>query len=145
MPDRLQFPRGVKGWRKPEGARFVTRATIFGNPWAVGVEAAFWWPRGGSGWVSTHPIPAGILTAETAVEAFRAWVEGYAIARDMRPKHLTKEGSRSCWNALAARRALIFARMPELRGLDLVCTCKPGACCHADVLLELCAIGGSNA
>lgn len=27
--------------------------------------------------------------------------------------------------------------LSELRGLDLACWCKPGAPCHADVLLEL--------
>jgi len=31
----------------------------------------------------------------------------------------------------------ILARLPELRGKDLACWCKPGAPCHADVLLEL--------
>jgi len=29
------------------------------------------------------------------------------------------------------------ARVPELRGRDLACWCKPGAPCHADVLLEI--------
>ena len=34
------------------------------------------------------------------------------------------------------RRKLI-ARLPELAGKNLACWCKPGAPCHADVLLEL--------
>ena len=29
------------------------------------------------------------------------------------------------------------ARLPELRGKDLACWCKPGDPCHADVLLEI--------
>lgn len=41
--------------------------------------------------------------------------------------------------AVAAFRANLplgdFAK--ELRGKDLACWCKPGAACHADVLLEL--------
>lgn len=35
MPDRIQLRR-TAGWRKPGGARVVTRATIYGNPWAIG-------------------------------------------------------------------------------------------------------------
>lgn len=31
----------------------------------------------------------------------------------------------------------ILARLPELRGKNLACWCKPGDPCHADVLLEL--------
>jgi hypothetical protein len=31
----------------------------------------------------------------------------------------------------------ILARLPELRGKNLACWCKPGCPCHADVLLEL--------
>lgn len=32
---------------------------------------------------------------------------------------------------------IILARLPELRGKNLACWCKPGCACHADVLLEL--------
>lgn len=31
----------------------------------------------------------------------------------------------------------IKARLPELRGKNLACWCKPGGACHADVLLQL--------
>ena len=31
----------------------------------------------------------------------------------------------------------ILARLPELRGKNLACWCKPGTPCHADVLLEI--------
>lgn len=31
----------------------------------------------------------------------------------------------------------ILERLDELRGKDLACWCKPGAPCHADVLIEL--------
>lgn len=31
----------------------------------------------------------------------------------------------------------MYARTRELRGKNLVCWCKPGSPCHADVLLEL--------
>lgn len=32
---------------------------------------------------------------------------------------------------------LLLKRLPELRGKNLACWCKPGDACHADVLLEL--------
>jgi len=36
-----------------------------------------------------------------------------------------------------ARRSALLHRLPELRGKDLACWCRPGEPCHADVLLEL--------
>lgn len=35
MPKRIQLSR-QKGWRKPEGAVVVTRATKWGNPFIIG-------------------------------------------------------------------------------------------------------------
>jgi hypothetical protein len=29
---RIRIIRGVKGWRKPQGAKYVTRGTRWGNP-----------------------------------------------------------------------------------------------------------------
>ena len=37
MPEGIQCSRR-KGWNKPRGARYVTRATRFGNPYRVGVD-----------------------------------------------------------------------------------------------------------
>jgi hypothetical protein len=55
-----------------------------------------------------------------AVMAFRIW--------------LTVDG---CDAGIAERKAGILAALAGLRGKDLACWCKPGAPCHADVLLEL--------
>lgn len=38
---------------------------------------------------------------------------------------------------LDSRRSAVLERFPELRGKDLLCWCKPGAPCHADVLLRM--------
>lgn len=35
MPPRIQRQR-IKGWRMPEGAVFVGRPTLWGNPWIPG-------------------------------------------------------------------------------------------------------------
>ncbi|MFC8732156.1 DUF4326 domain-containing protein [Luteimicrobium sp. NPDC057192] len=56
-----------------------------------------------------------VRTAEDAVRDYRRW--------------LTRSGM---VDAILARKHL-----PELRGHDLACWCKPGDPCHADVLLEL--------
>ena len=56
------------------------------------------------------------------------------------PFHIGKDGSRQQVIAKYRRwllsNAALMARLPELRGKDLVCWCAPKAC-HADVLLEL--------
>jgi hypothetical protein len=38
MPKRIQRKR-TKGWRMPDGAVYVGRPTIFGNPFHVGIDA----------------------------------------------------------------------------------------------------------
>lgn len=59
--------------------------------------------------------------AQTAADAFRLWLEQHpALANEM-----------------PSRRAVILASLNELRGKNLACWCRPGAPCHADVLLEL--------
>lgn len=54
MPKRIQRKR-TKGWRMPEGAVYVGRPTIFGNPFKVGN--------------GTTPM--------CAVKQFKLWLAGY--------------------------------------------------------------------
>lgn len=62
-----------------------------------------------------------------AAELFRLWLaDGRAWV---------SAGERLAF--LAGRRAALLARLPELRGKDLLCWCPPGSPCHADVLLDL--------
>ncbi len=60
-----------------------------------------------------------IVTAEQAVEAFEYWL-------------LDGDGQN------------IFARIGELRGLNLACWCKKGCTCHADILLKWANGGGAK-
>ena len=60
-----------------------------------------------------HPKEPGSTPAQ-AVEAFRAW-----MAENLAANAFTRQA------------------LEELRGKNLACWCKPGAPCHADVLLEL--------
>lgn len=109
MPDRITLRR-VKGWRLPPNTRVVTRATVFGNPFTVAeaITIAGCAPNDARLWV---------------VECFGNWLRG----------------DRQHWMGQESDAAaeLILARLPELRGMNLACFCKPGEPCHADVLLEI--------
>jgi hypothetical protein len=112
MPERVTLSR-AKGWRMPPNTVVVARGQgrVFGNPFKVAKlrEVGFKGPDAG-------------LKAVCA-EAFKQWLNG--SDRDWM-------GAES-----EARRAAILSRLPELRGKNLACWCKPGEPCHADVLLEI--------
>ena len=111
---RIQRQR-TKGWRMPEGAVYVGRPTVFGNPF--------------------HS-PTQRLSAQRPsdrnrrVEAFRDWLTN--------PKRSPWFGSEA-----ASTRERLLVRLPLLRGRDLACWCPLAYAdgtmvpCHADVLLEL--------
>lgn len=66
MAERVQLRR-AKGWRKPEGAVVVNRATKWGNPFKVGVDG----------------------TLEECVEKFRRWLPTSGLnPRELRGKDL---------------------------------------------------------
>ena len=109
-PMRIQLSR-AKGWRMPPNTCVVTRATIFGNPFKIS-DARDAGYKGDDA-----------ALAAKVVRAFDKWLRG--SAQDwMGPES-------------DAARAAILARLPELRGKNLACFCKPGTPCHADVLLEI--------
>jgi hypothetical protein len=57
-----------------------------------------------------------------AVQMFRDWIEGRRAPSDEAPE---------------AQRQKILARIPELRGKDLLCWCSLDGPCHADTYLDL--------
>ena len=110
LPIRVQLSR-AKGWRMPENTVNVARGPgrIWGNPFTVKDALEVGYKRGNA--------------AQFVVDCFSDWLRG----------------DRSNWmgpESDAAAGALRH-RLPELRGKNLACWCKPGAPCHADVLLEL--------
>jgi hypothetical protein len=110
-PRRITLSR-AKGWRMPDNTVKVDRTTRFGNPFtADGCRDA--------GYVGSDDA-----IAARCVEAFRAW-----LGRSWR---INWDGPES-----EEARAYILAHLPDLRGKNLACWCKPGEPCHADVLLEL--------
>lgn len=111
-PSRIQRKR-TKGWRMPEGAVYVGRPTVWGNPWREGSTG---WTVLPGGFIDREPHPP--LTRAEAVESFRN-----AVEHDMQDEDYAA--------------SLRFA----LAGRDLACWCPLDQPCHADVLLEL-ANGG---
>lgn len=107
-PIRIQLSR-TKGWRMPRNTVKVDRSTIWGNPFTVSDarDLGYYGPG----------LP------EFVVDCFIRWLRG----------------DRSAWMGEESdtAAALILSRLPELRGKNLACWCKPGQPCHADVLLEM--------
>ena len=129
-PQRIQRKR-VKGWRMPEGAKYVGRPSRWGNPFRIyrgHHSIGPTWARAREAW---HHLPAqeclvgyvsssSPLGPEAAVEPYRDLLK--ARARDA-PDRLRD------WLA-------------PLAGADLACWCPLDQACHADVLLEI-ANGGA--
>lgn len=138
MPDRIKLSR-AKGWRKPDGAMVVTRATIFGNPWVDGKWGLLNRPLPDrAGW--SHQIQytrageAFGLDRAAVIRFYRDWVcTDYVPA----PACLSRQGEDALIADMTARRTMILSRLPDLRGHALCCTCPLDQPCHADVLLEL--------
>lgn len=107
-PIRVQLSR-KKGWKMPPNTVKVCRPGPFGNPFTV-----------------TDAVEIGVSPERAqafVVRCFRDWLAGD------RQNWMGDESDKAA--------AAILARLPELRGKNLACWCKPGDPCHADVLLEL--------
>ena len=125
-PVRLQLSR-KKGFdlqkvsREANGlaAYNVARPSEFGNRFKVERGTILNGPRAGSNvWMidrqaTSHHFTARGEALEAAVRMFRAWIGEPPQERFRARAQLT------------------------LKGKNLACWCKPGAPCHADVLLEL--------
>ncbi len=128
MPERIQRRR-TKGWRMPEGAVYVGRPSLWGNPWAIDDAR-------------DYDIPIK-QRAEWVVHRYRRELQHWGLLSDY--------GS----NVSDARFTQVEAEVRGtgaedmagaailLRGRDLVCWCPLEDAagnrvpCHADVLLEL--------
>jgi hypothetical protein len=114
MPKRIQRKR-TKGWRI-EGAVYVGRPTLWGNPWRAGELCAPFWaehcqPPDAPSWFG-RPANDVIRDAADAVEMYRKWIVDVEQRGVPLPIH-------------------------RLRGKNLACWCPLDQPCHADVLLEL--------
>lgn len=130
MPERIQRQR-TKGWRMPEGAVYVGRPTLWGNPWTM-ADARDWHipPKDRRAWLvkkyREEMTTLGLLSDFSCfASAGSARDRAYVALRDMDLPDMA-----------AYARAL-------LRGKDLACCCPlvdghgDRYPCHADVLLDL--------
>lgn len=128
MPERIQRRR-TRGWRMPDGAVYVGRPTVWGNPWRPADVAPEW-------------NLTAEQRAEWAVERYRRELEHWGLLSDY-----SAYVSDARWSAISDDfRDRGFSNMREatvvLAGVDLACWCPLSMPCHADVLLEL-ANGGA--
>ena len=121
MPKRIQRRRDA-GWRKPEGALFVGRPSIWGNPYRVVRQGKTTWHV----YAFDASEPMVSFTSRTGREARQ-----FAVDRliDLFTHH------RDPWGRDRVR--------SELAGRDLLRWCPEGQARHADALPET-ANGGES-
>ena len=112
-PSRIQRRR-TRGWRMPQGAVYVGRPSVWGNPYAIQRYGRVTWEVEGFG------VLLQTFYSRTGREA-----RAYAVDR---LAHLLAEG-RAPWSVDMIRR--------ELAGHDLACWCPLDQPCHADLLLDI--------
>lgn len=95
----------------PEGAVYVGRPTIWGNPFRVGGRFAL--GMMGMVWSETIVADSRYTLIRDATEA----VEWFQRLRDIRP--------------------FSEVNLAKIRSKDLVCWCPLDRACHADILLEI--------
>lgn len=122
-PLRIQRKR-TAGWRMPEGAVYVGRPTIWGNPF-IAEEAC-------EGRFIVRDI-----NSTWAIDRYKSLAEAKAGAVRLFRVYLNNEGLepgqvRDSGGIFIAQRA-----MSELRGKKLACWCSLEMPCHADVLCEI--------
>lgn len=116
-PQRIQLSR-AKGFDLQSVSKALNglpavncaRPSRWGNPFLINPHHA-----AGQKWYgNTISVP----TAEDAVECYRIMLEEKCVTPD-------------------SRAAQLKAALPELRGKNLACWCRPGEPCHVDVLLKI--------
>lgn len=115
-PTRIQRRR-TRGWRAPDGAVYVGRPTLYGNPFQVA--------RVGKNWI-VYVDAANGVTGRT-IATLSDETEARQIAVDHFRAELRTPGG--------SEQAEFFAE--RLHGRDLMCWCRTTDPCHADELLAL--------
>lgn len=115
MCERIQLKRS-KGWRMPANTKKVDRSTAYGSPFKVKRYEGFW---------TVYDMRRGRSAAAFVSPLFEDEAAAAAVACVMFEGYL--------WECLSN-----FPDFLEnLRDKNLACGCKPGAPCHADVLLRV--------
>lgn len=121
MPERIQRQR-TKGWKAPEGAIYVGRPTMWGNPWPSDHEGTV-----------MHCMSMNLDgsdphdRAASATDLYRCWLTGGKVNELI-----------AAFLVVPKTKAPTLKRIQrELRGKTLMCWCPLDQPCHADVLIEL--------
>lgn len=118
MPKRIQRKR-TKGWRMPEGAVYVGRPTMFGNPFwhaqnygSLGASLRCYRMAAHGIWDPSELSDLGDGPLHVATKDFSDWMKQFPDGPE------------------EAIRRLLHTK-------DLACWCPLDQPCHADVLLEI--------
>lgn len=122
IPTRVQRKR-TKGWKKPSNTVYVGRGSKYGNPFKIGFHMNHDIAR----IVDPEILDRGVMVndAEHAKELYRIWTVGdySGTLGEAAKKHFELIG--------------LPIIQKDLKGKNLMCWCKIGDACHADILLEL--------
>lgn len=133
-PKRIQRRRAA-GWRMPDGARYVGRPTVFGNPAVIErsvLDRSQWIVWAGDIGPRVASVTSLTAARQAAVDTFRDWVTSGQGLVASGPGPEAEMTSAYTW-----QHRDLHERLHELAGRDLACWCPLDQPCHADVLLEL--------
>ena len=138
-PKRIQRQR-TKGWRMPEGAVYVGRPTVFGNPFrAIKSECCGYWDVRDDNGVN-YLVDHSVVHRPSVRADPRSWTTQREAAREAVRLYIDEL---TYWFGGRMKNDEPFREaVGSLRGHDLACWCPLDAPCHGDVLLEL-ANGGA--
>lgn len=152
MPERIQRLR-VTGWKAPEGAVYVGRPSRWGNPFVyrnLSHGLIRYGPRHeerfGRGWDYEGRISGPgtshhmWFSADDVVETYVRWATRKEIVELYRLT-LTEPTPGMLAAYPSGRGRFVKVTLDDIRrelaGRDLMCWCRTGQPCHADVLLEI--------
>jgi len=118
MPKRIQRKR-EKGWRMPEGAVYVGRPGIFGNPFVVGYP---------------YTLDQSLTLYRMAFGVCWSGPDIYELMKDF---DVCAHSDYQIWIKRFGSYSPRVHVQDELRGKDLACWCNLSKACHADILLEI--------
>ena len=141
-PRRIQRKR-TKGWRMPEGAVYVGRPTIFGNPFRpYKCDGCGYWDVRDDNDVTYLVDHEYVRRAEVRADRTSWTTKTQAVEKSVQlywDEATYWVGGRMKWDPVYSE------AVASLRGRDLACWCPLDQPCHADVLLELANRGDRDA
>lgn len=134
-PVRIQRKR-TRGWRMPEGAVYVGRPTIFGNPFrAYKCRCCGYWDVRDENGV-TYLVDHAYVRQPHVRADRRTWTTQREASREA-VRLFVDDLTYWLGGGRMAHDPDLASAIAGLRGKNLACWCPPNQPCHADVLLTL--------